>query len=40
MARLLLVVPMMEYDKKRLYQVEHVVGPFPQQDVRMIDHDH
>jgi hypothetical protein len=30
----------MEYVKKRLYQLAHLVGPFPQKDVRMIDHDH
>jgi hypothetical protein len=25
--------------KKPLYQLKHVVGLFPQKDVRMIDHD-
>jgi hypothetical protein len=40
MAGFLLLVPMMELNKKRLYQVEHVLRPFPQKDVRMVDHDH
>jgi hypothetical protein len=40
MARFLHVVPMMELSKKSLYQIKHLVRPFPEKAVRMIDHDH
>jgi hypothetical protein len=31
---------MMELSKKSLYQIKHLVRPFPEKAVRMIDHDH
>jgi len=40
MTWLLLVVPMMELNQKRLYAIEHLVRPFRDEKVRTINCDH
>ena len=40
MTRLLLVVPMMELNQKRLHAIEHLIKPFRDEKVRTINCDH